>query len=640
MPPPLLTAETALFRSGTAYAAYDKAWIRSTSGDVASFVTTNCDAAYDRCAQTAQDNFEQAMYRCNLAGLDCWTSGNNRLKADLASCAAQFVCASSGDCQVDRVSGQEPRCCPGQQACAGHCVPWCPPRKTIVVNDASCSCVCDPFLTACEVYFGVGLADQWIRDPDTCLCRCLTDAERPCAVTGAVRDQATCVCACPPGWLDCNGTCKDVRSDPMNCGICGNACQAGEGCCDGACVPLNTDANCGSCHTNLTPVGLKKCCMPPGSLVGVPTQLGTNNDCGDCGDACHKPDMCCPPDQLHPTHWCGPGPSRQHCGPCGTGPACSAGEECCYFGPAVPGGLSGYRCRNVQTSVSDCGGCDRYCYPGRVCSAGTCRCPTGQIACGQTLPRGPQFCCNPGRVCSAGTCRCPTGQVACGQTLPGGPQFCCDPAAGQACCSNTCVDTRSDPNHCGSCTNACLGGKTCQMGQCVCAPPKTDCSGICVDLQNDPNHCGSCTNACPAGKICQMGQCVCAPPKTDCSGVCVDLQNDPDHCGSCTQVCHDGQTQLVFGGTTQVFTWSRRCASGQCACPSGMAPCGKDWCMPTPWPGTNRWPTCCSNMPWWPGHDYACPPGTTCCNIQNPLDPQLGGNGTGWNFCCFSALGP
>ena len=39
--------------------------------------------------------------------------------------------------------------------------------------------------------------------------------------------------------------------------------------------------------------------------------------------------------------------------------------------------------------------------------------------------------------------------------------------AGETQCGNACADVKSDPNHCGSCTVACLGGDLCCAGHCV-----------------------------------------------------------------------------------------------------------------------------------------------------------------------------
>jgi hypothetical protein len=70
--------------------------------------------------------------------------------------------------------------------------------------------------------------------------------------------------ACDPGLAFCNDVCVDTQTDPANCGLCGNACGAGEICfagvcarehrcgalvnCNDVCVDLATDAaNCGAC---------------------------------------------------------------------------------------------------------------------------------------------------------------------------------------------------------------------------------------------------------------------------------------------------------------------------------------------------------------------------------------------------------
>ena len=53
---------------------------------------------------------------------------------------------------------------------------------------------------------------------------------------------------CPsPEDRRCRGVCTNVVFDRFNCGRCGNVCAAGEGCCGGRCVSLNTTENCGGC---------------------------------------------------------------------------------------------------------------------------------------------------------------------------------------------------------------------------------------------------------------------------------------------------------------------------------------------------------------------------------------------------------
>jgi hypothetical protein len=92
-----------------------------------------------------------------------------------------------------------------------------------------------------------------------------------------------------------------------------------------------------------------------------------------------------------------------------------------------------------------------------------------------------------------------------------------------------CVDTKSDPNHCGSCTNTCLPTvQSCDAGACVStcgaktlcipAPPDAGVDGgdagttigpHCADLQNDTNDCGQCGTVCGSSG-CAQGKCLCS----------------------------------------------------------------------------------------------------------------------------------
>lgn len=64
--------------------------------------------------------------------------------------------------------------------------------------------------------------------------------------------------------------------------------------------------------------------------------------------------------------------------------------------------------------------------------------------------------------------------------------------------------------------------------------------GVCTDTNADPNHCGSCTNACGLGGTCSNGQCVCTGGATKCGTKCIDPTQDPNNCGTCGTVCNNG----------------------------------------------------------------------------------------------------
>ncbi|XP_074267459.1 uncharacterized protein LOC141590800 [Silene latifolia] len=73
---------------------------------------------------------------------------------------------------------------------------------------------------------------------------------------GPPRGQLTCdkfprVCHVKgsPGQDCCKKKCVNVKSDNLNCGMCGLKCKYPEICCNGKCINLLHDKkNCGSCH--------------------------------------------------------------------------------------------------------------------------------------------------------------------------------------------------------------------------------------------------------------------------------------------------------------------------------------------------------------------------------------------------------
>jgi hypothetical protein len=119
-------------------------------------------------------------------------------------------------------------------------------------------------------------------------------------------------------------------------------------------------------------------------------------------------------------------------------------------------------------------------------------------------------------------------------------------------CGGECVDTNEDPDHCGSCENACGSTQVCSHGACAdtCADGLTDCDRACVDLLYDVENCGACGNVCPSGQACGYEVCtseICSPGQVYCFGHCTSLNTDILNCGTCgtacdidTQRCQDG----------------------------------------------------------------------------------------------------
>ncbi len=252
-------------------------------------------------------------------------------------------------------------------------------------------------------------------------------------------------------------------------------------------------------------------------------------------------------------------------------------------------------------------------------------------------------CCPVGATCAKGAgggCTCPTGQTV---------------------CSGQCVSLTTNQN-CGSCGNACSGGKTCQSGACACPQGQTACGGVCRDLATDVANCGQCGNACAQGASCVGGQCACPSGLELCAGTNRCVQGcsatsgevfNPTTCqcecptgttlcpgnNSCVQNCPQGQTlnattcqceNIVCPGGTVLCDGqcvSTSCSTGevfnpttcQCeACPAGQEPCGGQ-CVQSCSGGRVLNPTTC---------ECECPTGTTLCN-GNCVDLQSDANNCG-----------
>lgn len=184
--------------------------------------------------------------------------------------------------------------------------------------------------------------------------------------------------------------------------------------------------------------------------------------------------------------------------------------------------------------------------------------------------------CAEGSVCQDGTCvgDCSTGQPC---------------ATGQSCCDRTCIDTATDPSNCGGCGVACstnnVATPECAAGSCAgsCTPGFEDCNGDklgdgCeVDTRTNPDHCGACGNACSkenvAGVTCEEGACAgaCVQPWADCNndllgdGCETNIESNPSNCGGCGVACSQSHVAAA-------------CAMGMCdgACEAGFADCNGD----------------------------------------------------------------
>lgn len=144
------------------------------------------------------------------------------------------------------------------------------------------------------------------------------------ASAGTAGTGAPVSCLAPQ--TSCNGACVDLTSN-ANCGSCGKACAAGQAC---------TAGTCQGCAASLTV----------------------------CNDACTDTQT-----------------SSDHCGgcsqPCATGATCSGGKCGCAMGQALCNDV----CADLQESETNCGSCGDACSTGQSCSSGTCITDAGADGC-------------------------------------------------------------------------------------------------------------------------------------------------------------------------------------------------------------------------------------------------------------------
>ena len=117
-----------------------------------------------------------------------------------------------------------------------------------------------------------------LRSPASCgACghACTAPASQ-CVPDGA--DGFTCAAGC--SFVACPAGCADTMQDEDNCGACGNRCDTGEDCVEGACRCGATGPDCDGTATSM-------CC----GTACVDTN-GDDAHCGGCGAGCPSTTTC------------------------------------------------------------------------------------------------------------------------------------------------------------------------------------------------------------------------------------------------------------------------------------------------------------------------------------------------------------
>jgi hypothetical protein len=267
----------------------------------------------------------------------------------------------------------------------------------------------------------------------------------------------------------------------------------------------------------------------------------------------------------------------ENCATCPPGTTCkwdigsdsrTAGYSRCCDGARVP-------CNGNCVSPS--------CGPREAFSVDSCRCE-----CESPYVRAPN-----------GVCACPPS--TCPPSLPilDGQCNCAPCPPGLTNCGGECVDTLSDRNRCGGCSNVCGPGEDC-------------CNGVCRPLYTN-GRCGSCSLTC-AGALHEC--CL----ETKAGHQCRNLAVDPNNCGACGARC-----DINLG-------WS--CVNGQCVCSPNRVPCGLMCCGPGWACGSSPKGSIClcpTNRLCGPNKEDCCPVGDTCCGGATCCPPTRNCCGT---LCC------
>ncbi len=219
-----------------------------------------CHGICESCALPGRAGFCDALPEGTPAPEDCpmesvSTCGRNGLCSGERSCA---LYPSGTECQAATCTGdvasQLAYLCDGEGTCESQgieeCMPYtCSPTTGLCRTTCSSAAHCGPGY-GCHAATGVCLR----RSGESCI------------------EDADCLSgAC------CDNTCRDILTDPSNCGTCGHVCLNPNGttsCVSGACNPI-CDPLWGNCDGN-----------PDG---GCEQPLTTLTHCGDCFTPCELP---------------------------------------------------------------------------------------------------------------------------------------------------------------------------------------------------------------------------------------------------------------------------------------------------------------------------------------------------------------
>ena len=497
-----------------------------------------CDA---RCVAISDPTYGCGALTCSATG--CPTSGTGTLVCQGDACVVGTCGAGTKNCANKCVPidsnngcGDTTRCtaCANNEACMGSPTSAC----TCVPTDVAAACAgkCGQVANGCGGLHTCGTCTT----PQTCsaanVCTCTpvamatACAGRSCGTAdngcGGTYTCGTCtapqICNTATGVCGCTPVAMATACAGKSCGTAANGCGGTYTC--GTCTaPQICNTTTGVC--GCTPDATATTCM--GKACGP----ATNN----CGSAVSCPDTCKLPNT------------------CNAG---TAGVNDCGCSPTAMATVCAGKCGTLPN------GCGNY----------TCTCPTGQTC----TTAG--ACCTPVPMTTACAGKCGSASNGCGGT------YTCTCPTGQTCttagtcCTTTLMATACNGKECGSvadgcggminCNKSCSanpsgGAYSCTSNMCVLScTTGTNCSGACIDTKTDANHCGSCTMSCasPGNGTAACVASACLPTCNDgqpaCGGKC--CPSPPPNFRACNNsLCSPAIIHpIACGGGQVVGSWS------------------------------------------------------------------------------------
>ncbi|MFO0602792.1 MAG: MXAN_6577-like cysteine-rich protein [Polyangiales bacterium] len=231
--------------------------------------TPACTAGQTLCGGACVDTATNASH-CGMCGNACPSGQVCTAGACVACPTGQTACA--GACRtlasdVANCGTCGRACAAGPQALAGTC------------TAGACRFTCAAGFGDCDGVASNGCELSLVNDPANCgVCG------RACAMGTVCSGVGTCTAACATGATLCAGRCVALATDPANCGACGNACTGP--------LPPNSVAACraGVCGFACA-AGFGDCDGNPANGCERPVMADDAN-CGACGVTCPARTVC------------------------------------------------------------------------------------------------------------------------------------------------------------------------------------------------------------------------------------------------------------------------------------------------------------------------------------------------------------